>query len=148
MNGNLLDVPHGRGANVERVGGPAIERVDQITGVLLAMILTGNKHAQHFSAHIHLKDFAGSTVAAEQILGGTARDAKRPRGTHAGNGFLKVQVIVIDLDAPVSAVRDVNVVLAVRGDAMRSGELILIVTPGSHFLQPMPVRRNLDDTRV
>ena len=62
--------------------------------------------------------------------------------------FLIVQVIVIDLDAAVSAVGDVDVVLGVRGDAMRGAELILVVTPGSHFLQPMAVRRNLDDARV
>ena len=56
MNGNLLDVPHRRRANENGVGRPAIQRVDQITGVLLAMILTRHRHAQHFSAHIHLKE--------------------------------------------------------------------------------------------
>ena len=69
VNGDFLDVPHGGGADIDGVGTAAIDRVDQVAGVLLTMVLTGHGHAEHFSGQIHLVDFARCAVASEEILG-------------------------------------------------------------------------------
>ena len=71
------------------------------------MAQTGLRPAEHLSVHIQLVDLARRAVAAEQILRGTRADADAPRRAHAGEGFLEVEIRVIDLDAPDVAVGDV-----------------------------------------
>src|SRR5215469_7643309 len=111
------------------------------------MVLAGDEHAEDFSVHIHFVDFPRS-VTTEHILWGRISDAEGPRSTDAGDALLKVQIVVINLDSPVSAVSYIDVVLPVRGNAMRGAELILFVPPGPQHLQPMAVRRNLHHARV
>ena len=72
-------------------------------------------------------------VAAVDVLGS---DLDAPRRAHAADGFLEVQIGVIDLDAEVAAVGDINVALRVRGDAVRRVELIVAGTVRSHRSSP------------
>src|SRR6266403_3103093 len=142
LNSYLLHCPCGAVALDDYVVGNGVDLVDQAAA--LAVAQAGLRPAEQLSVVIQPVEFARS-VAAIDVLGG---DLDAPRRAYAADGFLEVQIGVIDLDAVVAAVADINVALRVRGDAMRRTELIRAGTVCSHRLHPCAVLRYLDDARV
>src|SRR5262245_58920889 len=121
-----------------------MERVNN-TGVL-PVAQSGLRPPEEFAAvPIQLIKLAG-TVAAVNVFGG---HLKAPRRTDTGNGFLEVQIRVVDLDAIVATIGNVDeVLLGIDGDAMHRVELILAGTASSNGFDPGPVLCDLNDARV
>src|SRR5262245_33138383 len=121
-----------------------MERMDDASSLPVAQ--ASLRPAEQLSAvSVQLVEFARA-VAAVNIFGG---DLNAPRRGDAGDGFLKVQIVVIDLDTIVAAISDINqVLLHIHGDAMHRVELILAGTACSHGFNPGTVLCDLDDARV
>ncbi len=124
---------------IDDIVGDGVELVNEATRLALAQ--TGLRPAEQLSVVIQPVDFP-RPVAAVDILG---RDLNAPRRAYAAEGFLEVQIVVINLDAEIAAVRDVNVALRVGGDTMRRVELVVAGAVRSHRLHPGAVLRDLHE---
>src|SRR5882762_4509881 len=142
LNSYLFHRPGGAVAFVDDIVGLGVKHMDQ--AATLAVTQAGLRPAEQLPIVIQPVEFSRA-ITAVNVLGS---DLDAPRRAYAGDGLLEVHVGVIDLDAVVAAVADINVALPVRGDAMRSAELIRAGTVCSHGFHPSAVLRDLDETRV
>ena len=139
LESDLRYVPFRAGAPDENVVGHGLKLVNDAAG--LAHIQARLHPAEQLSAVVEPVDFT-RPVTTVDILGG---DLDGPRRAHTSDGLLEVHIVVIDLDAEVAAVADINVTLRVGGDAMRRAELIVAGTVCSNRLLPVAVLVDLDE---
>src|SRR6266403_1064157 len=149
LEDKFLDAPVEEFGDVEFVFGGASDGVNPAE---LAELLAGlAENAENFSVEAELVDAAGESVRGEEDLVGAGRNTESPRsagghGSGVGSGLVadcgaggggngnvngdlaeEFSVGVEDLDAAVAAVGDVDIVLRVGGDAVRSVELAGLV---------------------
>src|SRR2546425_10383665 len=139
----------------------------------LAELLAGlAEHAQDFSVETELIDAAGKSVGTIEHLVGSRRDANGPgrarshgagrRGGLVADGGASVgrggnidgdlaeelSIGVEDLDAPVAAVGDVDVVARVDGDAVRQVELAGLIAGFAPGFKPVAVLIDFCNSRI
>src|SRR5579872_5035486 len=146
FNADFLHGPGGAVALIDDMRRLAMDFVDQAG--ILAVAQAGLGPAQQLAVQVELIDFAAEAIAAVHILGRTRRDADAPRRAHAGDGFLQLQFGVVDLDAIVSAIADVDIVVGVGGDAVRRGELVGAGTVRADRAHPHTFAIHLGEARV
>src|SRR6266700_2591982 len=142
LNRDLLHGPRGTIALNQDVVRDGVHLVNQAAA--LAVSQAGLGPAEQFSAVIQAIELARA-VAAVEILRSNLNAPGRANAAIAG---LEVQVGVIDLDSEVAAVAHVDVAVFVRGDAVRSAELVLAIAVRADGLLPGAVFRDFDDARV
>src|SRR6185503_2477147 len=113
----------------------------------LSVPLARLRPADKVAVHIELVDLAVA-VAAEQILIRRRRRADAPRRTDVGDRLDEIQIGVVHLDAPVTTIRDVDVVFCVSRDAMHRIELIHPGASRADGFYPRTVLRDLGDARI
>src|SRR5579871_1862294 len=91
----------------------------------LAVAEAGLGPAEQLPFEIELVDLAVAAVAAIQVLRCSRCDANTPGSAHSGDGSLVFQICVVYLNPVVAAVCNVNIVVCIRGNAVRCVELIL-----------------------
>src|ERR1700722_8828027 len=139
---DLLDVPFGTGTSKDHIVRYGVHLVDDASR--LALSESGLRPAKELSVVIEPVNFARA-IAAINVLW---RNLDAPRRAYSANGFLEVQIVVINLDPEVATVGDINVPLRVRRAAVRDTELIFAGTVRSDCLHPTAALCNLDDALV
>src|SRR6266478_4090109 len=99
---DFFDVPFGAGATVEDIVALGVERVDDASRLSVAQ--AGLRPPEQLPGMIHLIELAVA-VSAVKIF---RSDLNGPWRSDPGDGFFEVQIEVIDLDAEVAAVGDIN----------------------------------------
>src|ERR1019366_3702971 len=173
MQGQLLQAPVEEFGDIDRVLGRAGDLVNPAEFFRLAA--SAAKYAQNFSFERHLVNAARKSVGRVEILRRTGRDADCPRcaGLHGAGlvftlrGFsahprLRVcgyrhvdfdfadesSVGIEDLNAPVAAIRDVDIAPGIGGDAVRRVELTGLVAGRAPACYPLAVFVVLRDARI
>src|ERR1043166_955226 len=174
LDHDLLHAPVVHVGDVNRVLVRARQAVRPIE--LAHVVARLSEHADDLSVERHLVQPPGLRIRHEQVLRRRLRHAERPRRALVGHGrrpvaehrmaalvvgrveeqeVLEVAVGVEHLDAPVAAVGDVDVVVAIDGDVVRvadhAGVLVRMVAAAAERtprLHPVAALVELGDARV
>src|SRR5260221_4581363 len=166
----FLDAPVQDFSNVQFVFGGAGDFVDPAE---LAELLAGfDEVAEKFSIEREFVDAGGKAIGTVEDLIGGRRYANGPgraggHGAGGGRGLVadggacvgivgniddelaeKFSVRVEDLDAAVAAVRDVNAIVRINRDAVRSVELTGLIPGFAPGLEPVAVLVDFGDARI
>src|SRR6185312_12353552 len=148
LDRDLLDIPQAGGAQVKSPAVRTGDGMDEIACAVLAVAQAGLGHADDLAIQSQLIDFASRPIGGEEVLRRARGDTELPGHGHPGDGPLIAQVVVVYLDPPVAAVGDVDVVVRIRGNAVRRVELIAAAAVRPQLLEPLSAGRDLDHPRI